>query len=47
MSSRPVALSVFKFDFDNDLRIPFELIVISGILGYLHLMFSRVSSKRT
>ena len=43
MSSGPAALSVFRFN--NNLRIPFELIVISGITGYLHLMFSGIIRK--
>ena len=43
MSSRPAALSTFKFD--NNFKIPFAFILISGIKGYLHFRFSRISSK--
>ena len=45
MSSGPAALSTFKFD--NNFKIPFAFILMSGIEGYLHLRFSGIFSKRS
>ena len=39
ISSGPAALSTFKFD--NNFKIPFAFILMSGIVGYLHLRFFR------
>ena len=43
ISSGPEALSVLRFA--NNFKIPFESMMISDMIGYLHLRFSGAISK--